>query len=501
MVQLDQPVAQPSESRALPSERYVVRTMSPVLVTFDMIAIYLAAILFIGNAGPTAAFGGVVSLTYLLIGAVTFFLPCVFATAQLGVLFPYEGSLYNWTSRALGNNWGFFAGVSYWLPNVLAIIAAADGLVTYIQGLNNNWLPLPWQQGLVILLVIAFTAILGSYRLRTTQNVVNAGIVLTLGVVVLVGLACYIFLVQHGSATPFNNPGDWATNGQNFPLFGLIALLYLGVSVPLNMAGEIRERAGVPRRKVITRHLFWGTILVLVGYLLCTFALLVVRGPAMVNDPIVPYEVVVLIESVFGKFIGAVTAVCILIFYLISPLVYNYATARLLLVGSIDQRIPAFLGRLNKHRVPANAVIFQSVVAGGICAILFFIVPAIASVGKSANLATGVYNVVLASMTLILALSTIFYFVDLFAVYRRDQRAFHRQRICPMWILWASMIVGPIACLVVVVDTLQNSWIPQLIPNSQWWYLVGSLAFASIAITAIGTMYASSQAEWEDISR
>lgn len=501
MVQLDQPVAQPSESRALPSERYVVQAMPPVLGTFDMTAIYLAAIFFIGNAAPTAAFGGVVSLTYLLIGAVTFYLPCVFAAAQLGVLFPYEGSVYNWTCRALGSKWGFFAGVSYWLPNVLAIVAAADGLVTYIQGLNNNWLTSPWQQGLVILFVIAFTAILGSYRLRTTQNVVNTAIVLTLGVVVVVGLASLMSVLQHGSATPLTNPGDWATNGQNFPLFGLIVLLYLGITVPLNMAGEIRERAGVPRRKVITRHLLWGTILVLVGYFLTTFALLVARGPALANDPIVPYEVVVMIESVFGKFIGAVSAVCILSFYLIAPLVYNYATARLLFVGGIDQRIPAFLGRLNKHRVPANAVIFQSVLAGSICAVIFFFVPVIAPLGKSTDLATGVYNVVLASMTLILALSTIFFFVDLLVVYRRDQRAFHRQRICPMWILWVSMIVGPITCLVVVVDTLQNSWIPQLISNDRWWYLVGGLTVVSIVVAALGTMYGSSQAAWEDLSR
>ena len=501
MAQLDQLVGQPDQAKGLPSEQYVVQAMPPVLGTFDMIAIYLAAIFFIGNAAPTAAFGGVVSLTYLALGAVTFYLPCVFAAAQLGVLFPHEGSVYNWTCRALGRKWGFFAGVSYWLPNVLAIVAAADGFVTYVQGLDNNWLTSTWQQGVVILLVIAFTAVLGSYRLRTTQNVVNVAIVLTLGVVVLVGLAALVWIAHHGSVTPLTNPGDWVTNGQNFPLFGLIVLLYLGITIPLNMGGEIRERAGTPKRKVITRHLLWGTILVLVGYFLCTFALLVVRGPAMANDPIVPWEVVVLITSVFGKVIGAVSAVCILSFYLIAPLVYNYSTSRLLFVGGIDQRLPMFFGRLNRYRVPANAVMLQSVLAGSMCAVLFFLVPALAPVGKSTDLATSVYNVVLAAMTLILALSTIFFFVDLLVVYRRDRRAFHGQRICPMWILWASMLVGPITCLVVVWDTLANSWIPQLITNDRWWYLVGGVTVVSIVIATLGTMYGSSQAAWEDIRR
>src|SRR5260370_1320975 len=130
-------------SQSLASETYIPRTMPQVLGTFDMIAIYVAAIFFIGNAALSAVAGGVVSLTYLAIAAVAFFLPCVIATTQLGVIYPHEGSLYNWTCRALGNYWGFFAGISYWLPNVLAIVGAADGFVTYIQGLNHDWLVAP----------------------------------------------------------------------------------------------------------------------------------------------------------------------------------------------------------------------------------------------------------------------------------------------------------------------------------------------------------------------
>jgi len=492
MASLEGQVERQRDPQILTSETYIPRTMPPVLGTFDMIAIYIAAIFFIGNAALSAVLGGVVSLTYLAIGAFAFFLPCVIATAQLGVIYPHEGSLYNWTCRALGNYWGFFAGVSYWLPNVLAIVGAADGFVTYIQGLNNNWLVEPWQQGLVILAVIALTTLLGIQRMRTTQNVVNGIIAATLGVVVLVALACVISLVLHGSKTPLNNPGDWVVNWQNFPLFGFIALLYLGTSVPMNMAGEITHR------KVITRHLLWGTLLVLVGYFVCTFALLVVQGPALANDPIVPYEVVVMLDSVLGKFIGIISAVVIIGFYFISPLVYNYATARLLLTASVDRRLPLAMGRLNKHRVPANAIIFQSVLAGAFVAIIFFAAPFLVLLGgKSSDLATKVYNVVLAAMTIILAASTIFYFVDLFSLYLRDRRAFHQQRIFPMWVLWLSIIIGPVTCLVVVYDTLQNSWIPQLITNGYWWLIIGGITLFSIAMTALGSMIATSQAAWE----
>jgi amino acid transporter len=502
MTQLAQEQAQHSTAtRALPSERYSERALPPMLGAVDLTAMYLAVIFFIGNAGPTAAFGGVVSLTYLAIGAITYYLPCVLASAQLGVLYPYEGSLYNWTCRTLGRRWGYFAAFGYWLPNVLAIVGAADGLVTYLQGMNSHWLIQPWQQGVVILVVILFTALLGSYRLRTTQNVVNGSIALTLFALALVVVSCLVFLAQnHGPATPLGNPGDWMPNGANFPLFGLIALLYLGTSVPLNMAGELRTHEGRAQRKIITRSLFWGTIFVLGGYFLTTFALLVVRGPAMANDPIAPYEVVMLIQVVLGKFMAGVATVCILSFYVISPLVYNYATARLLFAGSVDQALPKMFGRLNKHRAPANAVIFQSILAGFACVVIFFLAPAIGGLGgNSSALATQVYNVVLAALTLIFSLSTVFYFVDLVAAARLDRVTFRQKRVCPMWLLWVSVVIGPATCLVVVVDTLQNSWIPQLISNSQWWYIVGGIALISIIVAGLLTMYGSSQVAWEEL--
>ena len=486
--------ASKSTPKSLLSETYVTSTMPQVLGTFDMTAIYLAAIFFIGNAANTAGFGGVASLTYLLIGGVTFFLPCVIATAQLGVLLPNEGSLYNWTSHALGGNWGFFVGTIYWVPNVLGIIGAADGLITYLQGLNNNWLGQPWQQGLAILAVIAITTVMALQRQRTMQNVVNVVIGGILFVVFLIAVSGIWWLLSgHSSATPLTNAPDWQVNNANFSLFGLIALLYLGVTIPMNMAGEVRNR------KVITGHLLWGTILVLGCYLICTLVPLVVRGPALLKAPILPYEIVSIVDVVLGKTFGSIAAICILGFYFISPLVYSYSNARLLFVGAVDQRLPLFLGRLNRNRVPANAIIFQAILASVFIVGIFMIAPTLGVFGKPADLATDVYNVLLAGLTLILALSTIFFFIDLFVLYRKNPQRFNEHRIFPMWLLWLCIVVGPIACLVVVVNTLQNSWIPQLITNSQWFVATGVLILVVFVFTVIGTMIASSQVTWETL--
>src|SRR5947209_10374543 len=146
-------------SAPLASEAYVAKTMPPLLGTLDMTSTYLMIIFFITNA-TTAVAGGAAAFTYWLIAGVTFFIPCVLATAQLGVMFSYEGSLYNWTHKAFGGYWSFFAAFCAWFPGVLVIIVAGDVIVVFLQGLNSNWLIAPWQQGLVIVGIIAISALI-----------------------------------------------------------------------------------------------------------------------------------------------------------------------------------------------------------------------------------------------------------------------------------------------------------------------------------------------------
>src|SRR5579884_3229334 len=251
----------------LPSEEYVARTMPPVLSSLDMTTTYLVAIFFIVNAA-TAAGGGAAAFTYLLLGGVMFFIPCVVATAQLGVMFPYEGSLYNWTHKALGGYWSFFIGFCAWFPGVLVIAAGADIVMGFIQGLNSNWLVEPWQQGLVIIAIIVVTGFISTQRMQVVQYFVNAVVGLTLLGVVIVGLAGLAWLASgHKMATDLSiNWTGWGLNSGNIGLFGLITLAYLGTEVPLNMGGEMKGNT----TGVVKNHLLWGTVLALIGYFIAT---------------------------------------------------------------------------------------------------------------------------------------------------------------------------------------------------------------------------------------
>ena len=182
------------------------------------------------------------------------------------------------------------------------------------------------------------------------------------------------------------------------------------------------------------------------------------------------------------------------------PVVYNCTFARLLLVASIDQRLPISLGKLNNNRIPANAILFQTMVAVIFTALVFIVTPYAVNLAKPADLAVEVYNVSQAGATLVWAISTAFFFINLASLYIRDKTKFHRLRIFPMPILVISVILGPIACLLAIVDTLFIAWIPQ-ISNMYWLYTVGGLTTICIIIAAIGGVLANSEARWQSAKK
>jgi amino acid transporter len=487
---------EPVEDRSLISEEYPVKAMPSILGTFDMTSTYLLIIFFITNA-TTAASGGAAAFTFLLLGGITYFIPSVIATAQLGTLYPYEGSLYNWTHKAFGGFWSFFSAFCAWFPGILVMISAGDVIVTLIQNLNSNWLTDPREQGAVIIAVIIFSGILATQRFRIVQNIVNVAAVLTFLAVFFIGLAGVVWLLQgHPSATNFADLTGWQLNWQpgtgNISLFGLITLAYLGAEGPLNMAGEIKER------KVITKHLAWGTIFVFIGYFVATFTLLVVYGSAKASAS--AFSLVGVVDTVLGKAVGNLTVMCLMSFFLITTVVYGYTYARLPLVAALDQRLPILMGRLNKYRVPSGAIWVQVIFASVVTFLVFFAFPFVPNLGSPINLTTEVYNVLLAGSTLVWAFSTLFLFINVAIFYFRDRERFNRHRIFPGWLLAVTMPLGALSSILAIVDTLFNSWIGALIDNTHWLLSIGSVTLVCVLIAALGSMFASSEAAWESMS-
>src|SRR5258708_28460372 len=95
------------KEKSLPSEEYATKVMPLVLGTLDLTTIFIV-IIFTSPIVMSITPAGAAAFTYWILTTLVYFIPCVIVTAQLGIIYPHEGSLYNWTHKAFGGYWSFF---------------------------------------------------------------------------------------------------------------------------------------------------------------------------------------------------------------------------------------------------------------------------------------------------------------------------------------------------------------------------------------------------------
>ncbi|HEU5380193.1 MAG TPA: APC family permease [Ktedonobacteraceae bacterium] len=491
-----------SQDRVLRSERYALLAMPAQLGKADMTIFFIMALFLLTNAVSGAA-GGPVSLLYLGLGALVFFFPCVVVTLQLGIMLPHEGSLYNWTTKALSPFWGFFIGLCYWLTGVLAVITAGSVFVTTLQGLNNGWLDQPWQQGLTILGLLTFVGIVALQRQRAIQNFINLVFVLTLLSVVLIGLAAVVWLATgHTPQTNFSDPTGWTINSGNYFLFAIITLNFVGANGPLTLGGEILGSGTGTRQfvRIVKSHLLIGTPIVILLYTIVTLSVLIVRGANILQAPVLPFEAFTAVGMTLGHYAEGIAVVCFLCYAQAAMVFYSILSTRLLFVAGVDQLIPSRFGRLNKNRVPGFSTIFQLIFTAIVVVLVFVVTPTIAGYFGNAGATTSqqLYTVVAAATTLVWTIATLFTFIDLVFLYFRQRANFLKNLQFPLWVIWLSVVVGGTACLLTIVGILLYSWIP-LISNDTWWMYVGGLSVALLTVAAVLSALANSEAVWESM--
>src|SRR5436305_6417996 len=241
-------VLQKAIGEPLRSEQRTGELLPRVLSRVDLLAIFIAIVLFIPNASVVQATQGAGSVTYLywVFGTITFLVPGAIACGQLNRFLPADGAIYVWTHRALGPLWGFFAAFCAWFPAVLVLLAAADTIITLIQGIgaqlagpNANWLLAPWQQGIIVLGVILLGGWLSTFSLPQIMRIAKVVIGLYILGIFMVGLAGVVWLASgHHPQVPLTvNQASFST--PHIVLYGVIVLALLGVEVPLNMSAEM----------------------------------------------------------------------------------------------------------------------------------------------------------------------------------------------------------------------------------------------------------------------
>jgi len=464
----------------LPSERIAKGILPKVLNSFDMVAIFIAIVLFITNA-PGIAAAGNVAYVYWIMGFVFFLIPGAIVTGQLGLMFPGEGSIYLWTHKAMGHFMGFFAGFCAWWPGILSMIVSGVVVVTFIQHLGSLFnvalVPDPWQQGLVILAVLALSLALSVIRFRVTQNIVSTVFVAYSFGIVLILIATVLWLTSGHAPDPHVETSWTITFGDkgNFALFGFVVTALLGIEVPLNMGVEITNT------RAITRYLLWGSLVVMVAYLVATFGVMMVIP---VKDQAAPIAITQVVQAGFGPAGTAFAVIFDLIIigaFLFNASVYNYSFGRLLFVSGLDRRLPAVMSRVNANKVPWVAVVVQTAISAIFTVAIFIIGPLFPTGLKPADLSTLMYYIILAAITMIWTLSMCILFVDVIFIRYKYKESFARIQLAPTWVFYLCAVLGLIASAVAFYATVSAPWVP-LIDEGQWFPWVVGISVLSLLI-------------------
>ncbi len=484
-------MASKPDENVMISEKVAPVLVSRTLGPFDLVVIFVAIVLFIINSAGLQ-FAGPSVFIFWIVAFATFLITGAFVTAQLGRMFPEEGSLYVWTHKVLGPFWGFFAGFVAWWPGPIVMVASGILVAAFIQQVaafgDNAILTENWQIGVVVLLVLWFSAAMSLLRMRLTQNYVNVQFFFYAAAIFVIGLAGVVWLLKgNPSSTDFGTgwdpfQGDKLALGipANLTFFSFAILALLGIESPLNMGVEVNGG-----EKAIRTYLLWGCLIVMAAYLWTTWGNMVVIEAGGANGVTGGAQAV---GVAIGEWAGVIVALILAWVFITATVVYNYAFARLLFVSGLEKRLPHQVGKVNKNKVPANAVILQTVIATIITILVFF--------GLGGDDYNKPFYGLYAGLTIVWCISTALLFLDIFFAKRADPERFEKERRVPVGFLYLCGIVGTIVNLLAVFFIFIGSWYPAGFPTLAEWnaWMVAVTAISVIAGIVIYVDLAADQA-------
>jgi PAS domain S-box-containing protein len=476
----------------LPSEQQVKGLLPCVLSRLDMLALFIAIVVWIPSPAAIQVSLGVGPVIYCfwILGLVTFLVPGAVVTAQLNRLMPAEGAIYVWTHRVLGPIWGFVAGFCAWLPGILVMHLGCNFIVTLVRGIyaqlwkrEPDWLTLPWQQGIIVLGIFLFTGWVATLSLPLVMKVAKGIIALYAGAILIVGFAGVIWICRgHAPQIPLTF-GQIRWDSESFALYGAIVLPLLGIEVPLNMSAETRQ-ADAARL-----FLRWGPFLAVAAYMLGTFGVMTVVSSRQIM--VIPYSPLIAITMVFGSSIATLIGVLFVSFFVVAMILYQVVFARILFVAALDSRLPTVLATTNRYAAPSRAITVQAIIILTLTLFTYFIGPFLFRQGEALFFSV-IYNLVPAATTVIWCISMDMLFLDLFILLKRRHNASgvsNEQLIAPRWVLYLCCLVGGVASLLGIWTTIRVSWDHYLLSDTQWGITVGFLVFAFLFVGLICSAY------------
>lgn len=347
--------------RYLQKDSHFERTLSAV----DLIALGIGAVIgtgiFIlpGTVAATKAGPGII-LSFVLAAIV-----CAVAAmcyAEFASVLPIAGSAYSYGNIVYGEMIGWIIGWALVLEYVLAVATVAVGWAAYFNSFIAGFgLKLPkaitgsfdpahgTYINVVAILIVCLIAWIIDTGLKTSIRLNNIIVVVKLAIIVLF-LLVGSFYVKPSNWTPF------APFGGTGILKGaaVVFFAYLGFDAVSSSAAEVKNTK---------RNMPIGIIGTLV---ICTIFYILVSG---VLTGMVSYKqlnvddaVAFALQLVHQNFVAGIISIGALAGMFTMMVTMIYSSSRLLYSIGRDGLLPRFLGKIDKHHAPKNAMLTVTIV-------------------------------------------------------------------------------------------------------------------------------------------
>ena len=349
------------------------------VISIFMLAMFNVSIMASLRNLPLVAEFGLSAITFFMIVALFFLVPCALVSAELATGWPKSGGVYIWVREALGDRWGFFAVWMQWVHNVAwypVIMSFVAGTLAYVI-----------DPELGTSKVFILSTILIGYWGMTLLNylgIKTSGWFSTIGVIVGT-IAPGILIITLGliwltSGNVIQTPVTLSAVIPNFSklsnlvfLSGLF-LAFAGLEVSSAYAGNVQNP-----QKNYPKAIILSAVIVFFIFMLGSLAIAVVIPKTQISlvsglmdafqiflsfyhlEWFLPVLAILLI-------IGAIAEVNS---WIIGPVKGLYET-------SIHGNLPPFFQNLNKHGTPTHLLFFQAVIVS-IAACVFLFMPTVSS--------------------------------------------------------------------------------------------------------------------------
>jgi amino acid transporter len=341
----------------------------------------------------TAAASGPSSILVWIFACVGFFLPLAASVLELSSRYPQEGGLYVWAKVSFGDFAGFLSAWTYAMSNLPyfpAILYFAAGSSLFLGGAHGSPSALGDESAYFLLFtVIALGGItlLNMRGVRAGKGLNNAGAIANLLPVLLLIVLGLISRQRAGSATQFTGPALLPhADIKNAIFWSTIFFAFGGVESASFMGGEIKNT-----RRTVPRALVFAGILITLGYILGTIAMLIAM-PSQEISGLGGFMTAIaqMCHNLGVSWLVAAIALLVMIGCLGAAGAYLASCSRLPFVAGIDHYLPAAFARIHpRWNTPYIAVFVY-----GFAGMLFAVIAQIATTVK------GAYDV-LVSMSII----------------------------------------------------------------------------------------------------